>query len=129
MTAFPMPVPTLELAFSMAVTLGPPIEQGDRMWRPAQTAITAAARYAIAAKASEVQVTGFRSQIRMSDGKDFVEKDSVAENRAKDVEVALRTLGVPDSTRIKVSWRQAPVRADGIQADIQGRKVSILVMP
>ena len=74
-------------------------------------------------------MTGFRSQIRMSDGKDFVEKDSVAENRAKDVEVALRTLGVPDSTRIKVSWRQAPVRADGIQADIQGRKVSILVMP
>jgi hypothetical protein len=101
----------------------------DRMWRPAQAAINEAARLAIAAKASEVQVTGYRSVIRMSDGQDFVERESVAGDRAKMVEVALRTLGVAQTTRIKVSWRQAPTRADGIEADIAARRVSILVMP
>jgi outer membrane protein OmpA-like peptidoglycan-associated protein len=101
----------------------------DRMWRPAQSAISEAARLAIAARASEVQVIGYRSSIRMSDGQNFVERESVAESRAKVVEVALRTLGVPETTRIKVSWRQSPSRSDGIQADIEARKVSILVVP
>ncbi len=101
----------------------------DRMWRQAQTAVTEAASYANLSHARTVEVTGYRAAIRLSDGKDFVERDVVAEERAKTVAEGLRTIGLPAATKITVNWEAKPTPASGTPKDATDRRVVIAVKP
>lgn len=101
----------------------------ERLWQPAQTAITTAARFANAAGASRIEITGYRAAIRLSNGQDYVESQAVAESRAKAVEQALRTIGVPARTKITVRWQRAAIASHDLDQNLQARRTSILVLP
>jgi outer membrane protein OmpA-like peptidoglycan-associated protein len=101
----------------------------ERPWAPAQSAILSAARYAKAAKAASIHVTGYRAAFRLSDGGEYAEPTDLAERRAKLVQQALRTLDLPADTRLTVDWHEQAVHANGAQADAAARKVTILVSP
>jgi outer membrane protein OmpA-like peptidoglycan-associated protein len=100
-----------------------------RPWGPAQSAILAAARYANTAKAKTIHVTGYRAAFKLTAGGEFTEPADLAEQRAKFVEQALHTLDLPPDTRISAEWHQAAVHAQGMDADVAARKVSIVVTP
>lgn len=102
---------------------------GERLWQSAQTAIAEAARYASAASASRIEVTGYRAAMRLSNGQKFVEQEGIAQRRADAVLQALRTIGVPERARVVVSWQRAAVAASGLEANLNARRVSILVVP
>ena len=101
----------------------------DRKWRPATQAINQAFRYAQASNASRVEIMGYRAAIRLSNGQDFVEKDSIAEARAKTAEEAFRVLGIPATTKLDVKWQAKPLPSTGTEKDAQSRKVVIRVVP
>lgn len=95
----------------------------ERLWREAQGTVSEAARYAQAAKARTITVTGYRAAIRLSDGTTFTERTGLAEDRAKAVEQSLRNLPLPAGAQLKVAWVDKP--ASGSQA----RRVTIAVAP
>ncbi|CAN5228869.1 hypothetical protein BH11PSE2_BH11PSE2_22280 [soil metagenome] len=101
----------------------------ERMWRQAQSAVTEAARYITATKAQAVTVTGYRAAIRLSNGSDFVERDSVGPARAKTVADALRNIGLPAGTKLTVKSEPAPIPSTGAAKDADSRKVVISVSP
>ena len=100
-----------------------------RLWREAQTAITAAARYAAAAKASSIEVVGYRAAIRLSNGKDYVERKDLDQDRASVVATALKTLGLPDGVKLIVRWENKPLAGTGTAKDAENRRVIIVVKP
>ncbi len=101
----------------------------DRMWRSAQGAMNEALRYARAAKAKQITVTGYRAAIKLADGKDFVERESVAMSRAKVIEEAIRTQGLPEGAKLEVKWVTRPSASTGTERDAAARKVVIAVAP
>lgn len=101
----------------------------DRAWRPAQDAVTAAARYASAIKARSVTITGYRAAIRLSGGTDYVERADIAESRARVIETALRTVGLPDGVKVDVKWVTRPAPSTGTARDAEARRVIITVNP
>jgi outer membrane protein OmpA-like peptidoglycan-associated protein len=102
---------------------------GQRLWAGAQSAVENAARYANAAGAASIHVTGYRAAFRLSDGHEFVEQRWLAERRARVVEQALRTLDLPAHARLTVDWRSTPIWSQGMEADARARRVSIVVTP
>ena|SRR5271170_6242270 len=101
----------------------------ERLWRQAQIAIEDAARFAGAASASKIEITGYRAAIRLSNGRDYVERSIIAERRAKAVEEALHNVGIPQSARVVVAWRAAAIPYSDAVANPQGRSVSVRVVP
>lgn len=101
----------------------------ERLWQPAQSAISEAARYADAAGARSVEVTGYRAAMMLSDGTQYVEADGLEQRRAEAVAVGLRTIGLPQQTRLEVHWRSRAVPARGIAAIDTARVVRIIVRP
>ena len=67
--------------------------------------------------------------MRLSNGQKFVEQEGIAQRRADAVLQALRTIGVPERARVVVSWQRAAVAASGLEANLNARRVSILVVP
>lgn len=86
-----------------------------------------AAALAKASHASEVQVVAYRASVKLSNGQDFVERQDIAERRAKRLEQTFQELGVPAAT-IKVAWKDDSARADG-QEDYKLRRAEITVTP
>jgi hypothetical protein len=128
----PYPRPTLATytAPFKTQTFDAPFDAGSvRPWAPAQTAILNAARYANAAKARSIHVTGYRAAFKLSDGGEFSEPADLAEQRARFVEQALHTLDLPENIKITSDWHQAAVHVQGMEADAAARKVSIVVTP
>lgn len=101
----------------------------ERLWGPAQAALSDAVRYAAAAKASTVVITGNRAAIRLSNGTDYVERDDIAERRAQAVATAVRRLGLPPSTQVKVQWDNHANAPDGSPHDDINRRVTLKVTP
>ena len=86
-----------------------------------------AAEYALAAHASRVEVTSYRAASLLSNGKALVERESIAEERAKDVSGLLRGLGVQAST-ITIRAVSEPSVANGLD-DPTHRLVLIRLVP
>lgn len=124
----PAPAP-FSSPFTVKTFVAPFDADTDRLWREAQTAVNEAARYAKAAKASAIEVTGYRAAIRLSDGKTFVEHAGLSEARAKAVAENLRTLDLPTATTLKVVWIDKPAPATGTARDAEARRVVISVKP
>jgi outer membrane protein OmpA-like peptidoglycan-associated protein len=101
----------------------------ERLWNQAQAAVTAAARYASVVKASNIQITGYRAAMRLSNGQQYIENPSLAELRAKAISQALQTAGVPSSAKIIVAWQRAAVASKDMAANQDARRVSIVVVP
>lgn len=102
---------------------------GHRMWREAQAAVNEAARYIRASNAKAVTVTGYRAAIRLADGKDYVEAQTIAQERAKVIAEALNTVGLPATTKVEVKWVDRASPATGAEADALARRVVIAVAP
>jgi outer membrane protein OmpA-like peptidoglycan-associated protein len=101
----------------------------DRLWGPAQQAISEALRYAAQVKAHQMTVTGYRATIRLSDGSDYVESADVAERRAHAVETAVKALGLPAGTQLAASWQDGAVPSSGLGNDASNRHAAVLVIP
>ena len=101
----------------------------DRMWRQAQASMTSAARYARDINARTVTVTGHRAAIRLIDGKDYVERQEVAESRAKVIAEALKVAGLPAGAKVETRWVARPLPSNGTERDAASRKVVISVAP
>lgn len=86
-----------------------------------------AATLAKASNAAAVEVVAYRASVRLSDGQDFVERQDIAERRAKRLEQTFEELGVPAGV-IKVSWKSDPATGDG-QEDYKLRRAEITVTP
>lgn len=100
-----------------------------RKWRQATAEVTNAARYAQAVRATRIEVIGYRAAIRLSNGRDFVEAERIAEDRAREVEESLRVLGVPETAQLSVTWRSKPIASTGTAQDAASRKVVVRVVP
>jgi outer membrane protein OmpA-like peptidoglycan-associated protein len=89
------------------------------------SALTSVAKHAVDAKASRVEVTGYRAATRLSSGQTLTERPDMGGIRARKVAGVLAGLGVPAAS-ISVSAPEAPERADGVN-DPWNRRVVIRV--
>ena len=90
-----------------------------------QQALEVAAKYAVAAKAKHIEITGFAARSKLDDGTLMVENAAVADQRAKAVSVALIGLGINPSS-IKIKPRTVITSADGIH-DAENRRVIVKI--
>lgn len=86
-----------------------------------------AARVAKAVKATKIEVQGYRATTWLSNGKKFIEADSIAPKRAQKVGEILVGLGLASSF-VSVSWKTEPESCDGI-TDPEKRRVTIKIIP
>jgi len=84
-------------------------------------------RYAQAVHPSRVEVRGYRATTRLSNGKDFVENERIAERRAKQVGQSLRDLGIAAEV-VDVQWQNTAQPGDGVD-DPMNRRTTIMVRP
>jgi outer membrane protein OmpA-like peptidoglycan-associated protein len=101
----------------------------ERLWLSTQAVIQAAVRYANTAGASRIEIAGFRTAIQLSNGQSYVEDQAIARARAQAVAQAVRTLGVPATAKIDVTWQRKAIAVDDMDANLRARRVSILVVP
>lgn len=87
-----------------------------------------ALEYAQAIGAGGIEVVGYRSSARLSDGEFLEEIPYIAELRAKELEIALRMLGLPDGLELKVRWEDGVLQGNG-RDDWRLRKAEVIVTP
>ena len=85
--------------------------------------VEAAAAYIRASKAQHVAVVGYAGNSLLGNKQTLVERNTIAEERAKLVAKALTQLGV-DPAVIKMDWKAEPVPGDGVN-DPDHRKTVI----
>jgi len=88
--------------------------------------VAEAARVAKAVKATKIEVQGYRATTWLSNGRKFVEADSIAPKRAKKVGEILVGLGL--ASVISVNWKTEPEICDGV-TDPDKRRVTIKIIP
>jgi outer membrane protein OmpA-like peptidoglycan-associated protein len=88
-------------------------------------ALTSIARHALEAKASLVEVTGYRASSRLTGGEILFEREGMGGIRARKVAGVLTGLGVPASA-VSVRAPEAAERADGVN-DPWNRRVAVRV--
>ena len=86
-----------------------------------------AARIANAVNATKIEVTGYRATTLLSNGKKFIEAESIAEKRAQKIGEMMIGLGLPASV-VSVKWKNEPESCDGVN-DPQKRRVTISLKP
>jgi outer membrane protein OmpA-like peptidoglycan-associated protein len=91
------------------------------------TALTNIAKYVAEARASRVQVTGFRAATRLSSGEVLTEREGMGDIRARKVAQTLTGLGVA-AALVAVSAPPQAQPADGVN-DPWNRRVEIRVIP
>lgn len=79
--------------------------------------------YATQTSARTITIKGYRGQTQLTGGGSLTERDGLAERRAKEVEVLLRSAGLT-SPEYKVSWKEKPDVGDASR-----RRVTITVTP
>jgi outer membrane protein OmpA-like peptidoglycan-associated protein len=101
----------------------------DWPWVTGKTArvLQQALRYAQLSKAKHIEIKGYRAATLLSDGKLFIEKQGIAERRAKQVAELLGDVGIDESV-LDVQWQDKPEAADGVK-DFEKRRVVIAVKP
>lgn len=126
----PRPVPAIFAAPYTTRTFTAVFDaDSERLWRPAQVAVETAARYATEARASTIDILAYRASFRLSDGTDYVEAKSIGQSRARAIEQALITVGVPRESRIVVRWKTAAMPSNQLQENNRAQSVSITVKP
>jgi outer membrane protein OmpA-like peptidoglycan-associated protein len=121
--AEPAPTPPFQArTFTVPYEFDTPSVTG-RTSRVLQQAVT----YARAVKASQIEVTGYRGQVLLSDGTILKEAPGIAEARARQVGELLTQVGVAASG-LKVVWNDVPEDAGGV-GDGARRRTTILVTP
>ncbi len=85
------------------------------------------ARVAKAINATKIEVTGYRATTWLSNGKKFVEAESVAAKRANKIGEILIGLGLPAAT-VSVNAKTEPEPCDGV-TDADQRRVTIKLIP
>lgn len=78
-------------------------------------------------KATRIRITAYRGATRLSNGKTLVEREGIAEARAKEVASLLTEAGLVTAT-IDVSARATPEAATGVD-DWRSRRTLVLVEP
>jgi hypothetical protein len=83
--------------------------------------------FARAGNAREIEITGYRGAVRLSNGQTMVEKPTIGKQRAEQVAMLLRGahLNAPSYT---VRWRDEPATATGLD-DYLSRRVVVTVRP
>lgn len=94
--------------------------------RPARV-IGEAIRYAQAAKAKRIVVTGYRGVSRLSDGRELIEMPVIPERRAQMVAYAFREAGFAAAV-LQVRWQAEAEPGNGID-DPSRRRVVIAITP
>ena len=114
------PAPDANLDFSLAFEF-----DGMVAFRHAQTLqkILDAAR---ATQATEVRITGYRAASRLTSGEVMRERESVARERAEQIQELLRGAGLT-SVRYELDSRDLSKRPDGI-ADAANRRVDVTLI-
>jgi outer membrane protein OmpA-like peptidoglycan-associated protein len=99
---------------------------GQRLFSRESQNVTAAARYALASKARQVEVIGYRGGALLSSGERMMEREDVGTQRAEMVRNMLIHAGVaPQALRVHAMAAEAP---DGIE-DYKLRRATIIVTP
>jgi outer membrane protein OmpA-like peptidoglycan-associated protein len=88
--------------------------------------VSEAARVAKAVKATKIETQGYRATTWLSNGKKFIEAQTVAEKRAKKVGEILVGLGLP-AAAVSVDWKVGPEPCDGV-TDSDKRRVTIKII-
>jgi len=83
--------------------------------------------YARASSATHIEIVGHRAATLLSNSEVLVEKNGIAERRAKQIAELLMGVGI-DASKINVEWREQPAPADGVK-DFEKRRATILVRP
>ncbi len=86
-----------------------------------------AARVAKAVQPAKIEVTGYRATTWLSNGKKFIEAESIAAKRAHKVGDILIGLGLPAAT-VSVKAKTEPEPCDGV-TDADKRRVTIKLIP
>jgi outer membrane protein OmpA-like peptidoglycan-associated protein len=86
-----------------------------------------AARVAKAVKATKIEVLGYRATTLLSNGKKFIEAETIAAKRANKVGEILVGLGLASSA-VSVNGKTEPEPCDGV-TDPEKRRVSIKIIP
>jgi outer membrane protein OmpA-like peptidoglycan-associated protein len=129
----PLPAPTPAAAPAAAGPFGPKefmvTFDFDNDFMPGRMTrtISEAVRYAKAAKAARVSVTGYRATTLLTNGRPLIESPLIAERRARKLQAILLGLGVPESS-LHVTWKTEPEPGDGL-TDPSRRRVVIAVAP
>jgi hypothetical protein len=92
-----------------------------------QRLVDMAAQYATDVKASRVEIQGYRGVTLLSDGSTIVEKEGIAEARAKKIADIFEFFNVPRSV-MSVTWKEEPEHAGGVR-DYERRRATIKVIP
>lgn len=87
-----------------------------------------AVAYAAKIRASEIQVSAYRSSSLLSSGEHLEEAPFIARRRAQELESTLRMLGVPEGTELMVTWEDAEVQGNG-RDDWKRRRAVVRVVP
>ena len=78
-----------------------------------------------AARATDIDVTGFRSASRLTDGTVLREREALGRERAEQIRDLLRGAGL-DGVNYSLRWKDLSKRPDGV-ADAANRRVEIVV--
>jgi outer membrane protein OmpA-like peptidoglycan-associated protein len=89
--------------------------------------LSQAADYALASRAKRVEVRGYRATSRLSNGRDLVEREEIADLRASKIGEILVGLGLPESS-LSVAAKSEPEAGNGI-TDAENRRVTIRIIP
>ncbi|MFN0119072.1 MAG: hypothetical protein ACKV2V_01070 [Blastocatellia bacterium] len=89
--------------------------------------VSEAARVAKAVKPGKIEVTGYRATTWLSNGRKFIETESIAGKRARKVGEILVGLGLPAGAVI-VNPQTEPEPCDGV-TDADKRRVTIRIIP
>ena len=87
-----------------------------------------AVEYAHAIEATAIRVIGYRASSLLSHGSYLEEIPYMAELRAKELELALKLIGLPQDARLSVEWRDDILQGNGLD-DWRRRKAEIIVTP
>jgi len=86
-----------------------------------------AVNYARAGKAARIEIVGHRAATLLSNGELLVEKNGIAERRAKQASELLVAVGI-DAAILDTKWQEQPEQANGVR-DFEHRQVTITVKP
>jgi hypothetical protein len=89
--------------------------------------LTQVLEFARAAKASEIEIVGYRGAVRLSNGQTMVEESAIGKKRAEQVAMLLQGASLT-APSYKVAWRDEAASASGVD-DHLSRRVVITVRP
>lgn len=89
--------------------------------------VVAAVKYARDVEASKIEIVGYRSSVKLSNGQTLVEREGVEKDRAQTVTTIFNDYPFAPGI-LTTRWESTPRAADG-QADFDKRLVSVVITP